>query len=54
MQTDAEWLLAHHLILGEPLDAEEVQAIVDGCAAKAPDFEDRGGGLYWYVCGEDE
>jgi len=40
-------LLDKHKSTGEPLDEEEVQAVVDAELTTWDEWEDRGGGLYW-------
>ena len=44
----AEWLLHNHTTSGEPVDSDEMAAIVLGEAAKAEDFEGTGGDLFIY------
>jgi hypothetical protein len=46
---DAAELWRAHAETGEPLDAEEVAAVVAAGLAEEGDFENRGGGLYWHA-----
>ena len=38
-----------HTETGEPLDESEMQLVVAAGLAKAAEWEDRGGGLYWHA-----
>jgi len=44
-----EELLEQHLATGEPLDADELQMIVDAGLTNQDEWDDRGGGLYWHA-----
>jgi len=44
-----EELLAKHRTTGEPLDEDEVTAIVDAGLTTWDEWDDRGGGLYWHA-----
>ncbi len=46
--TETQAMFKRHL-LGEPLSAEEVAAVVSEGLAVATDFEQRGGGCHWYA-----
>lgn len=47
--SEAQAMLKRHLLSGEPLDREDVAAVVGEGIAQATDFENRGGGCYWYA-----
>lgn len=44
----AEDLWKTHIETGEPLSEDEVTRVVATGLTNADDWEDRGGGLYWY------
>lgn len=47
--SEAQAMFKRHLLSGEPLSAEEVQAVVREGLAQATDFDQRGGGCHWYA-----
>jgi hypothetical protein len=46
-QLDAVALWQEHVLTGEPLTAEEVEAVVAAGITDSKSWELRGGGLYW-------
>jgi hypothetical protein len=47
VQLDAVALWRNHVLTGEPLDEEEVGAVVAAGITDQASWENRGGGLYW-------
>lgn len=47
-QPKAEDLWKAHVETGEPLSEEEVEIVVAAGLAKADEWDDRGGGLFWH------
>ena len=45
-EAEANWRT--HVETGEPLDADEVRAVVAAGLTADDEWEDRGGGLYWH------
>jgi hypothetical protein len=48
-QFDAELLLQRHRQTGEPLTAEEMDAVIIAGLTDRASSEHRGSGLYWYA-----
>ena len=48
-KAEAERLWRSHVDAGEPLDVDELGLVLSQGLAKAEDWEDRGGGLYWHA-----
>lgn len=48
-QPKAEKLWKAHVETGEPLSEDEVAIVVAAGLAKAEDWDDRGGGLFWHA-----
>jgi hypothetical protein len=46
---DAKALWRSHIETGEPLDEEEVVVVVRAGLARAEEWENRGGGLFWHT-----